>query len=141
MTDMLEPFSILERIEWAATGEFATPTPCAGPFQYPRTDRMGCNLTFDSSILPTDTSFSILERIEWAATELVSLLTEEHRAFSILERIEWAATGLSQIRPAAKPLSFSILERIEWAATIRRSCPLSVLTIFQYPRTDRMGCD
>ncbi len=40
----LVPFSILERIEWAATpaspGRPATPTL----FQYPRTDRMGCDI-------------------------------------------------------------------------------------------------
>ncbi len=61
-------FSILERIEWAAT-----------PF------RSGCGPG-------RVTAFSILERIEWAATP--RLLGVAHRAgtFSILERIEWAAT-------------------------------------------------
>ncbi len=37
--------------------------------------------------------------------------------------------------------SFSILERIEWAATSVVDLDLSGDSGFQYPRTDRMGCD
>ncbi len=61
-------------------------------------------------------------------------------AFSILERIEWAAT-LSLISTDGKFGSFSILERIEWAATPAPGGGGKRGRDFQYPRTDRMGCD
>ena len=38
------------------------------PFQYPRTDRMGCDIAGASGWARGKISFSILERIEWAAT-------------------------------------------------------------------------
>ncbi len=40
-----------------------------------------------------------------------------------------------------QPSTFSILERIEWAATPPCPCGSVRRTHFQYPRTDRMGCD
>ncbi len=38
-------------------------------------------------------------------------------------------------------ITFSILERIEWAATGGDKAAGSGGSVFQYPRTDRMGCD
>jgi len=62
------PFSILCRIEWAATS-LPSPSPLVGGyFQYPVSDRMGCNLTYASCQTAGDPPFSILCRIEWAAT-------------------------------------------------------------------------
>ncbi len=135
-------------------------------FQYPRTDRMGCDSTTRSCTTNSmslsvssngsnglrpqtsqrreqwDVTFSILERIEWAAT-IMPRVEEKSIAlpFSILERIEWAAT--CQVKPSrTTSLSpFSILERIEWAATLAIAVQDSLHVVFQYPRTDRMGCD
>ncbi len=111
-------------------------------FQYPRTDRMGCDMRNDAYRDVTDTSFSILERIEWAATaEGLRRDSKFDKPFSILERIEWAATTHynKPYRRCVRP--FSILERIEWAATSSLSIVSVPNCAFQYPRTDRMGCD
>ncbi len=110
-------------------------------------------------------SFSILERIEWAATPsphrcrcfplCLSVSSNGSNglrrypnlswmwrfdSFSILERIEWAAT-MSDVFVECFYQPFSILERIEWAATLKSRPWSSKLRDFQYPRTDRMGCD
>ncbi len=134
-------------------------------FQYPRTDRMGCDSFLEE--LPSDLTqaFSILERIEWAATANSSASALNSSTFSILERIEWAATssayaiaspprhfqyprtdrmGCDRMLASAVSLpsrSFSILERIEWAATSSDTAQSGASIHFQYPRTDRMGCD
>ncbi len=63
-----QAFSILERIEWAATQAGQQQTAAASA------------------------SFSILERIEWAATQEAFHEALDTKPFSILERIEWAAT-------------------------------------------------
>ncbi len=63
-------FSILERIEWAATHRAALAVRLVQPF-------------------------SILERIEWAATPRHEAEMIYRVSFSILERIEWAATAAS----------------------------------------------
>ena len=113
----LVAFSILERIEWAATpthrlrlrrrklsvssngsnGLRRTRNSTHGahscPFQYPRTDRMGCDAVGDGESDEVGVTFSILERIEWAATRRPEPEKVTRIAFSILERIEWAATA------------------------------------------------
>ena len=109
-------FSILERIEWAAT----PPCPCGSVrrthFQYPRTDRMGCDgkgLSYrqpDANLSVSSNGSNGLRHFPFS-DELNRL-----NAFSILERIEWAATRNSNYRQATA-------------------------LYFQYPRTDRMGCD
>ncbi len=126
-------FSILERIEWAATrwllrrlisapllsvssngSNGLRPTlrpqmPCQNlNFQYPRTDRMGCDGTLTMDYNPYLYTFSILERIEWAATAPGATCARRKSAFSILERIEWAATrGQVKSRPHRHVLSVS----------------------------------
>ncbi len=85
-------FSILERIEWAATSYNEITGEVSYPFQYPRTDRMGCDWAAVVAPGAIQTTFSILERIEWAATCLRRRLRHRTVTFSILERIEWAAT-------------------------------------------------
>ncbi len=87
------PFSILERIEWAATRRSGGFRPPSGAFQYPRTDRMGCDAVGDGESDEVGVTFSILERIEWAATRRPEPEKVTRIAFSILERIEWAATA------------------------------------------------
>ena len=70
----------------------------------------------------------------------LAALTERHTRFSILERIEWAATTTGGVQPR-NDLSF------QYPRTDRMGCDaddaprLVVFDLFQYPRTDRMGCD
>ncbi len=58
-----------------------------------------------------------------------------------------SSNGSNGLRPGAlgrrcsTPHTFSILERIEWAATRAHQCQCWEDSRFQYPRTDRMGCD
>ncbi len=63
------------------------------------------------------------------------------RAFSILERIEWAATGVRHSRGRG-------LRYFQYPRTDRMGCDTALDRPgaqtgrrFQYPRTDRMGCD
>ncbi len=67
-TSSCQAFSILERIEWAATALFLEEMCVVDNFQYPRTDRMGCDSHAPLSLRLNIATFSILERIEWAAT-------------------------------------------------------------------------
>jgi len=136
-------FSILERIERAATRCRSPTRRCAtsfqyprtdrtrcncelrktapgnlGDFQYPRTDRTRCNLIAAGDGLLLYVAFSILERIERAATGGTrELQPTPRRAFSILERIERAATKQRSHSYWRSLKTFSILERIERAAT------------------------
>ena len=41
-----DPFSILYRIEWVVTAGWGQAAVGAGGFQYPVSDRMGCNIVF-----------------------------------------------------------------------------------------------
>ncbi len=96
--------------------------PVPHHFQYPRTDRMGCDrLELEKRI--TDTvPFSILERIEWAATAKTWLESMRYYYLSVSSN---GSNGLRRetfMRQAIRDLAFSILERIEWAATHRRVC-------------------
>ena len=139
--DTVPPFSILERIEWAATVQADEGQPPAGHFQYPRTDRMGCDTTMREEITRMRESFSILERIEWAATSCQCLewirtilfqyprtdrmgcdscLRYTSSCCFLLSVSSNGSNGLRQLLPADTwrvTAAFSILERIEWAAT------------------------
>ena len=71
----------------------------------------------------------------------VSLMKDlSNQAFSILERIEWAATTLM-------PYLHHVVVSFQYPRTDRMGCDTGVekaivgMMIFQYPRTDRMGCD
>jgi len=86
------------------------------PFQYPRTDRTGCNGPGISPPPWTVLAFSILGRIERDATY--------HDARAILDSIP-----------------FSILGRIERDATMLSGEGTLPGSSFQYPRTDRTGCN
>ncbi len=163
---MSSTFSILERIEWAATPSCEPPASALCIFQYPRTDRMGCDyLPYVRGTLPHG-PFSILERIEWAATPDNQRRRSRRRRLSVssngsngLRRVPrqpsrlyahgfqyprtdrmGCDTGQNTAR-AKRNATFSILERIEWAATKPVPEPGQRGNHFQYPRTDRMGCD
>ncbi len=127
------PFSILERIEWAATASAADAErtarhlsvssngsnglrlmclfpPCCTlqPFQYPRTDRMGCDHHSANTRRWQKLSFSILERIEWAATSGACLVPPTRYHLSVSSN---GSNGLRQRRPPCSrfryPLSVS----------------------------------
>ena len=53
----------------------------AEPFQYPVSDRMGCNLFSVKRLRATTFSFSILYRIEWVVTSLPNLALDFYQAF------------------------------------------------------------
>ncbi len=110
------PFSILERIEWAAT----SPDPAW------------------THILA---SFSILERIEWAATHGRPGLARERDPLSVSSNGSNGLRPLCRpVRHACRALSVSS----NGSNGLRRrpSCSSWIpARFFQYPRTDRMGCD
>ena len=111
------PFSILYRIEWVVTTVGALNSAPGRLFQYPVSDRMGCNRKAVDHKAPLWESFSILYRIEWVVTR-------------------------SRIRYMPSPFpSFSILYRIEWVVTLYRPWGRYSAHRFQYPVSDRMGCN
>ena len=139
--DVIVAFSILERIEWAATGVPNTERENQSSFQYPRTDRMGCDLRLAQEMEKQLQAFSILERIEWAATVRASACRSARHDLSVSSN---GSNGLRRTRSITRreaTETFSILERIEWAATRRLVELQHQVALFQYPRTDRMGCD
>ena len=111
-------FSILYRIEWVVTCFPWWSLPlCLLAFQYPVSDRMGCNQARAVRVATALRPFSILYRIEWVVTlRQVRGAGAEVPAFSILYRIEWVVTGL-----------VALLGPRDHA--------------FQYPVSDRMGCN
>ena len=92
--DRLKRFSIHKRIEGGATMR-PTYVDIHNMFQYPQTDRRGCNLLWTRWTVELTACFSIHKRIEGGATkvldsEYVSILI----GFSIHKRIEGGATNL-----------------------------------------------
>ena len=165
-TIFAESFSILERIEWAATHLLLRPPPLPLLLQYPRTDRMGCDARYRPRTATVLDPFSILERIEWAATSWKWFYDLRRAAPSVSSngsnglrhstpschsaslccfqypRTDRMGCDQSLSRPGVtESVSFSILERIEWAATTTGSSSRPRRGRLQYPRTDRMGCD
>ncbi len=71
---------------------------------------------------------------------ILALSEQERSAFSILERIEWAATDGGHERS-------QVVSLFQYPRTDRMGCDPSppsapdCVNTFQYPRTDRMGCD
>ena len=66
-----------------------------GFFQYPLSDRAGCNQMRKRATLMTAFAFSILSRIERAVTVVEQRKGKEEASFSILSRIERAVTAVS----------------------------------------------
>ncbi len=137
----LATFSILERIEWAATCVLGAGRGLCGIFQYPRTDRMGCDV-LRSSRCHCCMTLSVSSN----GSNRLRLLTLLGRT-SYLILLSVSSNGSNGLRQPTHPTgastlhTFSILERIEWAATTDMGAVTTLGTIFQYPRTDRMGCD
>ncbi len=102
---------------------------------------MGCDKRKKKEEQKERKAFSILERIEWAATWLQAITLREAEQLSVSSN---GSNGLRRLLSALTVGSrcpFSILERIEWAATIPGRRRAGHRRYFQYPRTDRMGCD
>jgi len=87
------------------------------PFQYPRSDRAGCNMLTNCSIQYKIPSFSILGRIERDATRLTLPKIGEIAALSV------SSVGSSGMQPRSG-----------------HSCDGRGFS-FQYPRSDRAGCN
>ena len=134
-------FSILERIEWAATVADTLDQMDDTLFQYPRTDRMGC----DTGRPSFPVAFCILSVSSNGSNGLRPIIGGLHQKHSV--HLSVSSNGSNGLRPpnplaASNSVStFSILERIEWAATFACLPLLLFAAGFQYPRTDRMGCD
>ena len=163
---MAQAFSILGRIERDATPLSLSKTLLLDHFQYPRSDRAGCNVD-----LPPGCKF--LEHLSVSSVgssgmQLYALpvVNLGVAAFSILGRIERDATLRSIHLLSRYSPPFSILGRIERDATTSRldhpfsQALLSVSSVgssgmqrpaeggddnpggsFQYPRSDRAGCN
>jgi len=161
------PFSILGRIERDATNRRVVPPRPSFRLSVSSDGSNGMQPFFVMKDFHPFLPFSILGRIERDATRVphrgVSL---PPRAFSILGRIERDATSTVGIRrdgcwclsvssdgsngmqrgaddwACCTDASFSILGRIERDATrIDDPVPDLTFTCFQYPRTDRTGCN
>jgi len=134
-------FSILHRIEFAATGFKVIYIVEAKIFQYPPSDRVRCNPKSNRRIALLALTFSILHRIEFAATSLEALYAVEQADFQYppsdrvrcnrmivdasrgVVNLSVSSIGssslqlLRQQKKALEVLAFSILHRIEFAAT------------------------
>jgi len=136
-----QSFSILCRIEWAATPEVVVRVDKNTLFQYPVSDRMGCN-TYDSVLvgfeLPT---FSILCRIEWAAT------SQEVLGLPLRVRLSVSCVGSNglQLQPGhcravpKRDFQYPVSDRMGCNVHPRQEGRPS--SDFQYPVSDRMGCN
>ncbi len=102
---------------------------------------MGCDGTAEVEDAPAGAAFSILERIEWAATVEYAAGVLLAISLSVSSNGSNGLRHNTFIRRSPRRKSFSILERIEWAATVFKKLEEVIKDIFQYPRTDRMGCD
>ena len=135
-------------------------------FQYPRSDRAGCNLLMQWPPRFVPWSFSILGRIERDATrERVSeswgkealsvssvgssgmqladdfILDDADIAFQYPRSDRAGCNGECFVVIPALNFAFSILGRIERDATPHPWISILQLTYFQYPRSDRAGCN
>ena len=134
-------FSILERIEWAATASQCGHEPSHPYFQYPRTDRMGCDTKSERGASSTKSlsvssngsnglrlrlrlgRVSIVWTFQYPRTDRMGCDTGvvlRRRFPSVLSVSSNGSNGLRlgpafQVNHRQPP--FSILERIEWAAT------------------------
>ncbi len=158
-------FSILERIEWAATYPMSIRTSEAKNFQYPRTDRMGCDALLKGYVdTPCPFQYPRTDRMgcdahggrlvggdtagfQYPRTDRMGCDLNSEGGYYGEGKLSVSSNGSNGLRQAEAPtfpnfrLAFSILERIEWAATRLLNAINYQVLIFQYPRTDRMGCD
>ncbi len=114
----LDTFSILKRIEAAATHFDALEPDDLENFQYPQTDRGRCNRAIPGMRAP---------RL------LLSVSSNGSRPL----QLKYARSTIAATRP-----TFSILKRIEAAATqVRAQYNRCDAPNFQYPQTDRGRCN
>jgi len=158
-------FSILGRIERDATLFLYPCQQCSIPFQYPRSDRAGCNFCVSCRLSCRLSTFSILGRIERDATKdlggglfSVSRLSVSSVGSSGMQLVAGIlanapmALSVSSVGSSGMQLkwprvvfraesSFSILGRIERDATLKDRGSNRRRVAFQYPRSDRAGCN
>ncbi len=135
------PFSILERIEWAAT-QIRPAMRAPSTLSVSSNGSNGLRLRVSVCFFVLSSAFSILERIEWAATEAGRGGQRRQAGLSV------SSNGSNGLRPksttdaSADTASLSVSSN--GSNGLRRSLVESyrlVWIAFQYPRTDRMGCD
>jgi len=158
-------FSIPGRIELSATSKPATSTTLSVPFQYPRSDRVVCNLKAGSS-MPKPARLSVSP----VGSSCLQLHVRQERAEE--ERLSVSPVGSSCLQPGPRPIrssrnglsvspvgssclqphnrapdppelvAFSIPGRIELSATPPHQLPHTPIpATFQYPRSDRVVCN
>ena len=111
-------------------------------FQYPRSDRAHCNpLASLERVGPIPLSVSSVGSSPLQPQKPVGGF-DSHPTFSILGRIEPTATTPVRVHALEPQLTFSILGRIEPTATAEEATDVRVvLSVFQYPRSDRAHCN
>ena len=87
-------------------------------FQYPVSDRMGCNASVIIWIAETSGAFSILYRIEWVVTQFGNL------------------TGY-----ATACFQYPVSDRMGCNEIDAEKASVVAFIDFQYPVSDRMGCN
>ncbi len=110
-------------------------------FQYPRTDRIGCDSAQNPARVGRGLTFSILERIESAATPVCSTLTSHALCFQY-PRTDRIGCDIKAARTNGIFLYLSVSSN--GSNRLRQWRPPKAtgnLLYFQYPRTDRIGCD
>ena len=111
-----DSFSILYRIEWVVTDGLFVPLHQHGNFQYPVSDRMGCN-----------------------SRRSIARPLRAHFQYPVSDRM--GCNSVSRLRPGPRRSAFSILYRIEWVVTTFAEAASLLVALFQYPVSDRMGCN
>jgi len=135
-------FSILGRIERDATLPRRPTCPAPMSFQYPRTDRTGCNSGRESAQRLSSWPFSILGRIERDATSGNHRIAwRPHAAFSILGRIERDATSFQGPGSRVERYLSVSSDGSNGMQLVGFTVPAPQFPGFQYPRTDRTGCN
>jgi len=137
-----DTFSILGRIERDATQHVSRQAQGFLGFQYPRSDRAGCNHQCCPIVRYRFRPFSILGRIERDATDLQNWLVPWSVKLSV------SSVGSSGMQPGSVGTGISPPGGFQYPRSDRAGCnsgsgcsaPESDC-FFQYPRSDRAGCN
>ena len=123
-------------------GTYLDLSPLVLLFQYPLSDRAGCNWARFSPLHLQSAAFSILSRIERAVTRYCYLCCEVASLFQYpLSDRAGCNPVHCHIRVGFTTTTFSILSRIERAVTLFGFSSAPRRAVFQYPLSDRAGCN
>ena len=110
-------------------------------FQYPQTDRRGCNSRVREDVFDELGCFSIHKRIEGGATGRPMVFLWCIQCVSVSTNGSKGVQPLDIIKAIVGKKGFSIHKRIEGGATRQIGNILLPRLKFQYPQTDRRGCN